>query len=433
LKNCSIDRTKPPGWHFDADIVFDESYGKVHQVLVTLLGIKEPTLHVRCGMGNSQVWTTPLDLNSFTLQGVFAGLTLSPCKGVTLTAIGVELFAYSTTKYAADGSIVKGMAYGFGVLGDLHLDVPGSVTPLELSFEIRDSGLNVQLSADIKMDWKDALGVKGLTVSLLHISRKLSDIHSPSAKLKDVNFSTFLSVNAPLSTFSFDVEAVMQADSTIAALAGSYSAGGDFSLTASFDRLEWTGISDIFYELFGDRLTIADLDIGIGGATLTISSQGGFSLQIRDLTIEQYGAVDGTVQFSSNGATVRASIDGDQLWFEDIQIDKAFAQISFTRAESESSTDVMLGGEISWKGFTFDAGVHLYNTPGEEGLDWTVFGQFKATQGDGLALASLIPELKDSFLKDITLKGAAFIIASKDDPAFGVFNAAGYPAHQGSL
>jgi hypothetical protein len=116
-------------------------------------------------MGKIQAWNSPLSLRSFTLDGVFAGISINPCNGLTMTSIGVELFGFHATKYAPDGSLTSSMDYGFGIFGTMHVDVPGSVTPIELGFEIRESGGDVSLSADMKTDWTDALGIKNLTVS----------------------------------------------------------------------------------------------------------------------------------------------------------------------------------------------------------------------------------------------------------------------------
>jgi hypothetical protein len=237
-----------------------------------------------------------------------------------------------------------------------------------------------------------------------------------------------------MSSFSFNVEAVLEADNTIAALMGSYSAGGNFSLSAEFEHLSWTGIGDIFNHLYGGRLNVADLDITIGSASLTVASGAGISIIINDLEVDKYAAVNGAVQFSEKGATVRAGIASNTIQFGDFHLNKAYVQISFARSESDDYTDVIFGGEIQWENFVFDAGVHLYNTPGKEGVEYTIYAQFAAVAaGGGIPFSTLIPVLKGSFLDDITLEGAALIVASQDDPEFGNFNTVGYPVHQGIL
>jgi hypothetical protein len=176
-QNYEIDSKKGVGFNFDCDVVFDESCGKVHDVLATVLGVKEPSLHLHCGMGKMQGWWVPLSLSSFTLEGTFADVSVSPCKGLTMTSVGVKLFGFHVTKYAPDGSLTSSMAYGFGVFGVMHVDVPGSDKAIELDFEIRESGADVSLFAVMKIDWTNALGVKNLTV---RFSTPYSRVFSPT-------------------------------------------------------------------------------------------------------------------------------------------------------------------------------------------------------------------------------------------------------------
>jgi hypothetical protein len=59
--------------HFDADLVIDSSFGIVHDILVTVFGIPNPTLHMHAVFGE-WTFTHPLDVRAFVLEGVFNGI-----------------------------------------------------------------------------------------------------------------------------------------------------------------------------------------------------------------------------------------------------------------------------------------------------------------------------------------------------------------------
>ena len=63
-QNMHLDRSKSIGLTMEADIVFDSSYGQVHNVLTNFLGFTEPSLHVACGLRLVQDWP------SFQLTGI---------------------------------------------------------------------------------------------------------------------------------------------------------------------------------------------------------------------------------------------------------------------------------------------------------------------------------------------------------------------------
>ena len=119
--------------------------------------------------------------------------------------------------------------------------------------------------------------------------------------------------------------------------------------------------------------------------------------------------------------------------------------MSFSR-RSKGLPNVMLGGEIEWKGCV---GVHVYSrrpltdryeykreatavtdgkgSGGGKGLEYTVYGQFSNTlKENGLLLANLVPELKGTLMEDVMLEKAAVIIASCNDGQLGPLNKSGY-------
>jgi hypothetical protein len=163
-QNYRFDATKTVGWHINADWVIDESCGLLYQLLSKSLGVKEPTLSLHAALGANQDWSRELAIHSFTLDGVFAGLNIRPFDGVHLTRIGVRLLGIRAMRFAPEPRSI--LEYGFGVFGSMNLDVPGSVIPLQLDYEIREASGVVRLAAEVSgAFWKDPIGIKGLTVS----------------------------------------------------------------------------------------------------------------------------------------------------------------------------------------------------------------------------------------------------------------------------
>ncbi|KZS92230.1 hypothetical protein SISNIDRAFT_455988 [Sistotremastrum niveocremeum HHB9708] len=416
FQNLQLDKSKDVGLTVEADIIFDQSYGKIHDVLSKFLGVADPTLHVKCTFGIGQDWHKPLRMSSFALEGVFPNIQASPFSGITFTSIGARLIGFHCVSYSSKKGSSK--AYGYSLFGSMHLDIPNSAVPLALSYDISEMSDILTLSAEIDSPWENAFGVKSLTI-------------------QEVSLSVTIDLENPKSSLTFDVSAVLDAGDTSVYLTGYMSTAGDFSLTATIDNLSVAGINDFFYHFFGEDLITPDVDIRIGEATVTVSKEDGFSLQIHDLQIGEHTSSDATVAFGSKGAIISASLTDDVLKFGELQVTKATAQVTFGRYGKESKTDIMLGGEFEWEGYVFDVGIHVYtSSDGNDSLEYTIYGEFSRTS-DGTALSSsfpistLVPALKGHFLGDITIDDVALIIASTDDPEFGALNHSGYPVLAG--
>ncbi|KAF8171634.1 hypothetical protein K438DRAFT_1982051 [Mycena galopus ATCC 62051] len=436
-QNCEIDPSKPAGLHMNGDVVFDSSFGAVHNVLSTVLGIQNPALHVQSDFGTaSSAFDKPLTRSSFTLSGSFPGLVIKTCPELSLSALTVQLIGSESVPDPGDVAAQKKMSYDFHVTGLMHVGVDQL---LDLTFDITDNGDNtLVLTATQPTPWDGAFGVKGLTVQPLTLHTTLD-----AKKLMD--------------TFQFNVTASLAAGGTVGTLNGVYNADKTFSVSANFANLGTAGLSNLYQHIHGSPLAMPKLNVQVGAATLAISSGTGFSLNIQDLSVEHYTGADAEVDFSSTGAVVKANLtssgSGENLLkFGEIELDKAYIQMTF----APKSSDVILGGELRWESFTLDAGVHIYrpappaesspslpaDTPaGPSGkvsstsTHWTVFANFVTVAGanQGLPLGTLIPELKGHFLGDVTLEDAAFIAASQSDPEFGCFNTANFPIQQGKL
>lgn len=161
-QNYPFEATKGVGWHFSADLVVDGACGGLRDLLSKVLGVDEPVLGVQLFLGTSGGWNELPSLNSFTLEGVFSGIACKPVDGVILSQIGIKLFGIQTMKF--DPKPRMALEYGFSVFGIMLLDVPGSVAPLKLDYEIQEYDGTVSLGAFIDV-WNNPLGVNEFTVS----------------------------------------------------------------------------------------------------------------------------------------------------------------------------------------------------------------------------------------------------------------------------
>lgn len=228
----------------------------------------------------------------------------------------------------------------------------------------------------------------------------------------------------------------------------------EFYLVASFERLDFTGLNNLFEHLFDEQLVEPDVPILIGAATLEASSELGLRLHVHHVRVGEHVVSEGVFEIGTNGVLLKAQLDEGVATVGDFLVTKAYLSISFGRSSKiGSTTDVMLGGEVEWKGWTIDVGVHvcISRSSGstnqhafastdnkgierEKSLEYTVYGQFaNSVTNNGLLLADLIPELKGTFMEDVRLEGAAIIIASCDNGQLGPFNKGGYSVRQGEL
>ena len=226
----------------------------------------------------------------------------------------------------------------------------------------------------------------------------------------------------------------MEVGDTLIALEGSYSTAGDYSLTAYFGDLNVQGLVDLFVHFFDEEINLPDFDIHIGSATLTVAKDTGFELIVHDLRIGEHTATNGAVSIGSAGVNLKASITGNIINIEGVEIKNAFFDLSFGRKSAGTKTSVQFGGEVDWEGHQFDVAAHIYKGPDNEGskLEYTVLGQFKTLKADEpLPFTTLVPALEDTFMKDIALREAALIIASREDTGISALTPVQYPIKKG--
>ena len=165
-QNYVFDKTKSTGWHFNADWVIDPSCGLLYDILTQVLGVDKPVLNLHTSFGEQLHWDAPFNLytGSFILEGVFRNMTISPVSGLTLTSVGVRLLGIGGFSFTPEPHST--LSFGFDIYGAMKLDVPGSVVPLDLHYEMGLTRSTINFTAKISDEtWEDALGVDGLVAS----------------------------------------------------------------------------------------------------------------------------------------------------------------------------------------------------------------------------------------------------------------------------
>ena len=163
-----FDPTKAIGWHIEAKITIDASFGVLHDFLNSVLKLHGDDLiiNVYAYLGVGLSWNTPPRLASFSLEGV---LTVKPSMDVTppgirltdhvsLTQIGLRLLGVG--RYSIGPGAPFKMQYEFEVFGEMVILVPSLPTPLVLDYSISEFAGDISLSASLKGDiWRNAFGL----------------------------------------------------------------------------------------------------------------------------------------------------------------------------------------------------------------------------------------------------------------------------------
>lgn len=164
--------------------------------------------------------------------------------------------------------------------------------------------------------------------------------------------------------------------------------------------------------MFGDNLSLPTVDVQIGSATIAIDSKKNLVIALQNVAIDGHTAADASLALSPTGASLRGSLGGD-ISVMGITIKHAYLLLDFHKAGSRNETEVMLGGEVVWEGYTINAGVHIYPSGGEKkGLEYTIYGSIS-----GVAMLSdLVHAVERDNWLDFAISEVSFVMASKDDP-----------------
>ncbi|KAG8697338.1 hypothetical protein FRC11_000097, partial [Ceratobasidium sp. 423] len=309
------------------------------------------------------------------------------------------------------------MKYGFGIFGQLNVEVPGSVTPLEFDFDLSEFGGLIQIVAQLNGDiWENAFGTG------LNLSR--------------VQLSTSFAVISPSQSLELSISAVFNAGSASALINGTYQPGQGFSLSAEVEDFGIQGIIDLFkHATKADLQLPSGFEVTIGKASIEISKDQGLQITVDRVKFEKYTATNATIKLGTAGVYIQGSIQDVPLsQVPDLKLVSAFMRISFERVGSEKSTDVTLGGEIQYShrgaSFTISADVHFYKSPSSGRMEWTVYGSFDAL-GSQTTLGKLFPPCQNTFLSEFAINDLLFAYASQEDPVIDSLNPQKYPIKKG--
>ncbi|KAF8662711.1 hypothetical protein AX16_001153 [Volvariella volvacea WC 439] len=423
-QNYEFEPLKPIGWSISADLVIDEQFGSLSQILSQVLQIPPDslTIQVTASLGLNQSWSSLPSVNNFVLQGLIfvkdpvtdAYKSIKLCDKVSLNHIGVRLFGLSRYVLGSAGETTT--SYGFSLFGELGLEIPGSKKPLEFDFEISEFGGIAQLSALLKGDiWKNALGL--------------------GFDLETVTLSASFSTSSPLTTLTLSLGAVLDADDTIATFSGSYSVGGDLMLSAEVENFGCDGIIDLYAKFSGEEVIApADEEFIVGSASITLSSSNGLSIVVQDVKYGNYTSPSASLYLGSSGVALKAELQDIEFPELGVKLVDVILNASFLKYGSAKSSSVELDVVVQLDNVQdlpkIQGAVHIYKEPQDSKLQWTVYGGFEGL-GSKTKLGKLISELNGTFLEDIGLDDLAFVIASKDEPALSRMNPQKYPIKQG--
>lgn len=212
---------------------------------------------------------------------------------------------------------------------------------------------------------------------------------------------------------------------------GSFSPGGSFELNASIHDVTIETIDTLFRRISSESLSLPDVDVIIGTVSLTVSSGKGLDISLDHVTIGDYTSLNAGLMISPHNIVIRGDLTSDVIQFGDIEVKRAFLQISLEVRGNEKKNDLIVGGEVAFSTLVFDAAVHLYKSPdpSAKSLEWTVLAAL-TVKNESLALSKVVPEIEGSPF-DLALTHAVFVSASRDDPSLGNMITSGFSFHQG--
>ncbi|KAK7047573.1 hypothetical protein VNI00_006341 [Paramarasmius palmivorus] len=413
---------KPIGWSISADLVVDDQFGSMNQILSKVLQIPPSSLtfQVMASLGLNQSWAFLPSLSNFVLQGLTfvkgAGTdeyqTIRLCDGISFSHIGIRVFGVNTTVLGSSGQTTS--SYGFSLLGQLDLEIPASKKPLEFDFEISEFGgiaeINALLNGHI---WENALGL--------------------GFNLETVTFSSSFDISSPLKTLDLSISAVLDAQPTVATLIGTYSVGGAITLSADIRNFTVNSIVDLYDKFSGEEVVLPD-EFSVGDASITISSTDGLSIVVQDVKYGGYNATTAALHFGPNGVTIKGEMQNIDFPEFGVKLVDVIVNASLTKYGSTKSSSVELDVVVQLdgvQGLPKIAGtVHVYKEPQDVQLQWTVYGEFDGL-GKSATLGAVFPEMKGTFLADVVLDDLAVVVASKNEPALSTMNPLKYPIKQG--
>ncbi|KAF8289728.1 hypothetical protein DL93DRAFT_2161591 [Clavulina sp. PMI_390] len=394
-QNFSVRGSRGVGLHFNGALTIDETCGDLHTLVSNVLGCNDPTLELYCGLGYTESWSRLPSISSFTFEGNLPNINIGD--QFKLTSLGARVFAFETSAVSSRGTMDKvEMSVGFGIFGTMSISAPSWDHPIEVEFDMEKVSSVIQLSTRAHVEWKDAFGLKGLT-------------------LKDVHLAATIDLDQPLSAQIFEIGASFTFGETTVTLDGAFLLGGEFTLEADVQRLTWGDIELLYCEIFREKLPRPSFDVKLRRGTLVISNTG-YSLAVDHLEIGDYPPTNGTIALHPSGIHVKVAVDGNALHIGEFSLSKPHLAFASSHMNSAAAGDLVISGSLCWKGFTISASAHVYPSPDGDGKrEYTIYGAFVPDDEKiGLRFARLIPQLEGTGFGDVTLNGAALVYASHE-------------------
>lgn len=257
-------------------------------------------------------------------------------------------------------------------------------------------------------------------------------------QLSDVTFAAALGLGKQRS-LSVDVYAAFGYKNTRALFNGSYTLGGGFLLSASLLNFSMDTVRNI-YEAFNDDVPpLPPFDVSIESATITISSDKGLEIVLKNVNVAGYTAVSASLLLSPTQVVISGKLERPVKFTVDetvaVEVRQAVLQVKLASTLEGKLADVTIGGELSIERLNLKVAAHLYparkdsSNKSSRRFEWTIVAAL-ATKDDTLALSKIVPGVKDTFL-DLALTEVIFVVASRDDPSLGGLITSGYTFHQG--
>ncbi len=127
-----------------ADVLIEAKHGALYNILRDACGITTLDVKVMASLGTGHCWMKKPDVSDFSIRGIIELPTPtkynhgSLCSGVRITRVGIDLFGVGITTRGMAPK--RSMKYGFGIFGELDIELPGSVTPAVFDFSISEFG-----------------------------------------------------------------------------------------------------------------------------------------------------------------------------------------------------------------------------------------------------------------------------------------------------
>lgn len=218
-----------------------------------------------------------------------------------------------------------------------------------------------------------------------------------------------------------DVTAQLSLDGCTIHLDGVLS-GPDFSLTADCSSFAISNLDALYNHLNQAHLTLPDVDIMIGSATLSVSA-GNLSLSLLNVTVDgRFGCIPQgrfdiprlEVELDPSKVILQGALSNAQLPVGSVTLSSLSAVVALARS-GQGESHLWFEAQTTWAilstSLTFDVQANLYKD--SDGKDqYVVFGEVLGNKSS--TLGGIMGDSCPEFLKDIGLESITILYSSQD-------------------